>query len=354
MEKIRLSEERLNFAQEATKDGLWDWNIKTNTAYINPAYSSMLGYAPGELGEDIKSHLLDLIHPEDSDNFLALTQGPLERTGFYETEFRLRAKDGNYKWILSRVKLVARDEQGHPLRAVGSYTDLTQRKQMELELRQAKERAEVANQAKSVFLANMSHEIRTPMNGIIGLVYLLQTQIEEPLQKVKLKKIIQLGKHLISIIDDILDLSKIEANQLKLEETTFLVATTLNYVSSIMTDRVNDKGLTLVEDFDPRLERLPLLGDSLRLIQILINLLGNAIKFTDQGKITLRAAVVSEDQTQVALRFEVQDTGIGLAEAQQSKLFINFEQAESSTTRKYGGTGLGLAIMNIFALITVQ
>ncbi len=351
MEKIRLSEERLNFAQEATKDGLWDWNIKTNTAFINPAYSSMLGYAPGELGEDIKSHLLDLIHPEDSDNFLALTQGPLERTGFYETEFRLRAKDGNYKWILSRVKLVARDEQGHPLRAVGSYTDLTQRKQMELELRQAKERAEVANQAKSVFLANMSHEIRTPMNGIIGLVYLLQTQIEEPLQKVKLKKIIQLGKHLISIIDDILDLSKIEANQLKLEETTFLVATTLNYVSSIMTDRVNDKGLTLVEDFDPRLERLPLLGDSLRLSQILINLLGNAIKFTDQGKITLRAAVVSEDQTQVALRFEVQDTGIGLAEAQQSKLFINFEQAESSTTRKYGGTGLGLAISKKLAAL---
>ncbi len=344
MEKTRSVVERLNFAQEATKDGLWDWDIKTDKAYINPAYCTMLGYKPGELGEDIKSHLLDLLHPEDSDNFLALAKDSLEKTGAYKKEFRLRTKQGDYQWILSRVKLVARDEHGHPLRAVGSNTDLTQRKQMEFELRQAKERAELANQVKSNFLANMSHEIRTPMNGINGFVYLLQEQIEEPTQKVTLSKIGKLSKHLLSIIDDILDLSKIEANHLTLEETTFLVATTLNQVSSILIDRVNEKALTLIEDIDPRLKELPVLGDPFRLNQILINLLGNAIKFTDRGKITLRAIVVSENPAHVALRFEVQDTGIGLSELQQSKLFNNFEQAEASTTRKYGGTGLGLAI----------
>ena len=212
------------------------------------------------------------------------------------------------------------------------------------ELKKATAIAELANQSKSLFLANMSHEIRTPMNAIIGFAHLLQTQFEQPSEKAKLSKIINSGKHLLGIIDDILDLSKIEANHLVLEESTFLISAVLNYIASIMNVRINEKELTFIEEIDPHLKELPLSGDPLRLRQILLNLLGNAIKFTDQGGITLRAAIVSENQEHLTLRFEVQDTGIGLDEEQQCRLFNNFEQAETSTTLKYGGTGLGLAI----------
>lgn len=204
--------------------------------------------------------------------------------------------------------------------------------------------AELANQSKSSFLANMSHEIRTPMNAIIGFSNLLHDQIEVPSQKDKLKKIIVSSKHLLSVINDILDLSKIEANQLELEQNTFLVSATLDHVSSMMMDQLKVKRLRLIEVIDPYLDIVPVIGDSLRLHQILLNLITNAIKFTGQGSITLQAKRLVESPNQLTLRFEVQDTGIGIDEAQQAKIFEAFTQAEASTTRKYGGTGLGLAI----------
>ncbi len=212
------------------------------------------------------------------------------------------------------------------------------------ELEKAKLDAEIASQSKSTFLANMSHEIRTPMNAIIGFAHLLQAQIKQPSQQDKLDKIISSSEHLLGIISDILDLSKIEAEQLSLEETTFLVSATINHVSNMMADRVDSKGLKLIEEIDPRLDTLPLRGDPLRLRQILINLTGNAVKFTDHGSINLRARVLSENNDQVMLRFEVQNTGIGISEANPDKLFEAFTQAEASTSRRFGGTGLGLAI----------
>ena len=218
------------------------------------------------------------------------------------------------------------------------------RHRAENELALAKEAAEAANRSKSTFLANMSHEIRTPMNAVIGFAHLLDAEIKQPAQKEKVGKIISSGKHLLGIINDILDLSKIEANKIDLESVAFGVSASINHVSSIMIERAESKGLQLIEEIDPELDKLVVFGDSLRLNQILINLTGNAIKFTEKGLITLRAHCTLKEEDKAELRFEVVDTGIGISAEDQLRLFQAFEQVEATTTRKFGGTGLGLAI----------
>ncbi len=344
LEKIRLSEQRLGFALEATNDGLWDWNVKSNVSYCSPTYCKMLGYAPGELGNDAQKHWMDLLHPDDRDETVATAMQRLQTNGGYELEFRMRTKDNQYKWIMSRGKVVEWDEDGAPFRAVGTHTDLTQRKQLEIELREAKELAEAASRSKGTFLANMSHEIRTPMNAILGMTYLLLREIAHPSQIDKLQKIAASGKHLLAIINDILDLSKIEAEHLVLDEAPLNVPATLDHVFSMMVERAQDKNLEIIIDTDPALTGLALLGDSLRIGQILINYLGNALKFTETGQIIIRSRLQAMREEDVIIRFDVEDTGIGMTYDQQQHVFDAFVQAYSSTTRKYGGTGLGLAI----------
>jgi len=212
------------------------------------------------------------------------------------------------------------------------------------DLEATREAAEAANRAKSTFLASMSHELRTPMNAIMGMTDLALRHTEDPKLKDQLGKVIQSSRHLLSVINDILDISKIEAERLKLEQTTFKLGEVLENLISLIGHKALEKGLKLRIDLAPEVARQTLLGDPLRLGQILLNFTGNAVKFTEQGSVTVRVRLAENNPEDVVLRFEVQDTGIGISVEDQQRLFTAFEQADSSMTRKYGGTGLGLAI----------
>ncbi|MFM8445328.1 MAG: PAS domain S-box protein, partial [Methylococcus sp.] len=290
--ELKESEERFRLAMAATKDGLWDWDLPTGRTSYSPGYARMLGYEPEELPPHADTWL-DLLHPEDRDSTLARQQSLLTHRGHFEMEFRLRAKDGHYIWILSRGKTVARDGAGNPVRAVGTHVDLTERKTAEILLRdsegryrqlsdtlerQVQERTRqltAALAAKSQFLANMSHEIRTPMNAVLGLAQLLEREPLTPGQAAQVRHIREAGDALLLIINDILDLSKIEAGQFTLEQTGFKLTTVLERLENLFRLTALEKGL----QFTVRREGdLPeeLLGDALRLGQVLTNLCGNA------------------------------------------------------------------------------
>ncbi len=208
----------------------------------------------------------------------------------------------------------------------------------------AKEAAETANRAKSTFLANMSHELRTPMNAIIGLTHLLARNNSDPTQRDKLGKITHSANHLLHLLNDILDLSKIDAERMTLEQTVFSLGSLRSNLESLVGERVQSRQLELRHEIEPRLQHLELLGDSLRLQQVLLNLVGNAIKFTERGSVTLAVQLLDETVHDATLRFAVRDTGIGIPAETLRRVFDPFEQADGSTTRKYGGTGLGLSI----------
>jgi PAS domain S-box-containing protein len=356
--QLVASESRYRLLAENSAD--WVWTIDTATgrhSYSNERGLAMLGITLAELPS---IDTLSLVHPDDHAVIKSVYSNAVaKRSGWHGVQIRWRTADGSYRSFESNASPIL-DASGSLLGFQGVDRDVTERLRAEAELEQhrtsleeqvlartfelaaAKESAEAANVAKSAFLANMSHEIRTPMNGIVGMAHLLRRGGVSPQQARQLDNIDTAAEHLLGIINDILDISKIEAGKFEMEAIPLDIPGLLRKTGSLLANRARAKGVRLMIETGS----LPggLLGDPIRIQQALLNYANNALKFTEKGQVTLRASVLRDDADFVTVLFEVIDTGIGINAETLPRLFGAFEQADNSTTRKYGGTGLGLAI----------
>ena len=339
-EAVRASEERLNLALESAEMGAFDIDLTSDATWRTLAHDEIFGYSKlqKEWGfEQFINHVL----PEDRESMQTIFSEALG-TGQMNLECRIVRLDQEIRWISAQGR-VYHNEQREPTRLLGVVSDITARKEMEAELKTAREAAESANRAKSSFLANMSHEIRTPMNGIIGMAQLLsQTELRSH-QQDYLATINESAHILLRLLNDILDFSKIEAGKLELECVDFHLSNCVARAAQLLSLRAAEKGLEIACRVAPEIPHY-LQGDPGRLQQVLVNLLGNAHKFTEEGEIFVNFDVESIKPETIRLHASVTDTGIGIPAEKLEKIFLPFEQAESSTTRRFGGSGLGLTI----------
>ncbi len=336
---------RLSNIIEGTNVGTWEWNVQTGEVIFNQRWAEIIGYTLEELAPTSIETWLNYAHPEDLTQSEALLKAHFAgEIPFYECEARMRHKAGHWVWVLDRGKVTSWTSDGKPLMMFGTHQDITEQKEREAMLIEARHQAEAASIAKTRFLAMMSHEIRTPMNAVIGMAYLLGKTSLDSQQSMFLRNIEGSSKILLGVISDILDYSKIEANKIELDNIPVDLDNILENLSAIGATAVKDKAIDVMFYIAPDVPRY-FSGDPLRLSQILVNLINNAIKFTDQGEVIIRIAIEKTERANtVKLIFSVSDTGIGIKPEQMENLFEAFSQADSSITRRFGGSGLGLAI----------
>ncbi len=362
---LQESEERYQKSLDFANIGTWDWTIATGHLLWSEKIASLFGYNEGAL-ETSYENFLSAVHPDDRDRVVKAIEDCIEKGAVYDIEHRVVWPDTTIHWLRERGD-VTRDAAGNALHMLGVVQDITEQKNLlreqdyskkileeqtknlaniAEELEASREKADAANRAKSAFLAITSHEIRTPLNAIIGMSYLaLQTELDNK-QRNYIHKVHFSAESLLGIINDILDYSKIEAGKLKIENIDFDLIDVLTNLATLVGQKANQKGVELFFDIASDVpDRL--VGDPLRLGQILVNLCANAVKFTEKGGEILVKVEVDKEQRKsntLVLHFSVRDTGIGITKEQQANLFQSFNQADTSTTRKYGGTGLGLVI----------
>ncbi|WP_340818389.1 PAS domain S-box protein [Methanolobus sp. WCC4] len=340
-----LLEERQRLANiiEGTNVGTWEWNVQTGETLFNERWAEIVGYSLEELSPISIQTWIDLNHPDD----LAISDKLLKehfsgKLDYYECEVRMRHKNGEWVWVLDRGKVTEWDEEGKPLLMYGTHADITDRKKAEEELLHAKAEAENANRAKSEFLANMSHELRTPMNSILGFSQMLYDGIPGSINEKQTKylsNILKSGNQLTDLINDILDLSKIEAGKMELAYEIFDINDLTDEIVASMKPAAIDKNIDIVNEIDNGI--IEIYADRNKIRDVMYNLLSNAIKFTPKsGKVSIKAGHNNDKIT-----ISISDTGIGIAKEDQPGIFEPFEQVDSFFTREYEGTGLGLNIV---------
>ena len=349
--ELNLKRQQLDDILDATSVGTWFWNIKTGEFGFDERWAKILGRSLSELQPISFQTWMDHVHPDDVlVARRALDQHLIGELPSYECEMRMHHKNGGWSWVLARGRVVRRDDTGRPLHISGVHIDisdikLAQEKLVELNAQLEKRtlEAEAANSSKSTFLSNMSHEMRTPINAIMGVQQILaRTPLSADQQSLLLASTTS-AQSLLALVNDILDMSKIEAGKLDIVKSAFSLNELIQAVVTMLQPSADAKKLSLLLEIAPEVPPV-LLGDSMRLRQVLLNLGSNAVKFTESGEVRVSIEVIGRSGQNVQLRFSVKDTGIGIPPEKHAHIFGAFNQADSSTTRQYGGTGLGLSI----------